>query len=174
MSCNIRPVKSHRSKAGWMGSWFKLHCKGLTKAITCPNPTQSRRKEYSVSWTWRRRFTLQISLVCDFVCGLLVRDKCLCHKENKEEVKVNCACCRLSRFFWKFVSVVGVLREDCRLAGSTNSGAMSLDASIYSLVILSEGLWPILTWNFTPSPAITWGSSLLASPLPPLHLPNRN
>ena len=40
---------------------------------------------------------------------------------DKEELKVNCLCRKLSRFLCQFLSVVGVLEENCRLFSATIS-----------------------------------------------------
>ena len=46
----------------------------------------------------------------------LVGNKCHYHKEKtKEELKMNCPCRKLSRFFYQFLSVVSVFGQDCRL-----------------------------------------------------------
>ena len=55
-----------------------------------------------------RSFTT-LSVAC------LVKDKYHCCKENKEELKVNCPLSQTVVLFCKFLPVVGVLEDDCRV-----------------------------------------------------------
>ena len=80
----------------------------------------------------RRSFTT-LSVAC------LVWDKCHCHKENKKELKLNCPCRKLSRFFCQFwEKTVTIL------------GAMSLVASVFNGVVFI--CFRTITATFFPIP----------------------